>query len=182
MKTKNLVFTGLLSTFLFSGCVHTVGQYTPDIIIPKDKIIQKVSMENYNNNVVIQNRAGGVFCSLDSMITLPDNQPINLYISDALKSELVFNGLYDKDSFQKIYITLEDFESGSDFGFSYWKFEITVKTQRGYGYKVYSIYKHDGLPNADESCIDHTSHFVPAVKQLVNEIVKDPSFHNLFVN
>ncbi|MEA3383335.1 MAG: hypothetical protein U9Q20_01475 [Campylobacterota bacterium] len=178
-KLSKILSVTTLGLFLFTGCGYKTDTYTPSLKIKNSSFQNKVAI-NYGNDAVTVDMPEGVLCSLRSTVNMPNGDTIDKYIEDAFISELKLNNLYDENSKQLINIIVTDVTTSSMFGFSYWEFDATVKTQSGYGYKVSSKYEFDGHPKKDEACMHLSASFKPAVKKLLSEVVTHPSFDTLF--
>ena len=179
-QNSTIIAVSIASIILFTGCQRTVDVYTPEVDF-KTNAVSKLAI-NYGNEIIINEYPSRIGCSMDSAIVTPSGKSYSLYVENALISELKRNNLYNKtNALNLINIHLEDIESSSMFGASYWQFTVRITSKGSEEFTVSSRYVVDTHIKMDKACQDMRDTFEPALNKLMKDVFKHPSFNSLFI-
>ncbi len=120
-----------------------------------------------------------VMCRLATPVGAPDGMTFAKYIEDALSVELEMGNMLDPKSQVKIGGHIEELYGSTTLGNAYWEFKVKVTSSNGKSFDVASRYDYESSFSAYSACSEMQRSYLPAVQQLVNKIVTDPSFKTL---
>ncbi len=112
-------------------------------------------------------------------VMTPNQETFESYITSALVSELKIAGVYSESSNIQISGYLENLDFNSNIGSGKWMFDVNVSNERGISYKVNSVFLFSTNWVADKACQQVAQAFVPAVQNLIKDIVSNPKFNEL---
>ena len=112
-------------------------------------------------------------------VSTPNKETFEAYIKDALVSELKLAGIYSESSNIKISGTVKKLDFSSNIGAGKWMFDVSVSDEDGMSYQVNSIFNFSTNWVADKACQQVAQAFVPAVQNLIKDIVANPKFKAL---
>jgi predicted NAD/FAD-dependent oxidoreductase len=120
-----------------------------------------------------------ITCRAAGSVGTPDNISFEQYIHDAFVSELKLADKYDKNSPITIHGHLEKVDFNSNIGTAEWTFTLKATSTNSKSIIVNSTHEFSGSFVADKACQEVAQEFVPAVQQLIKDLVTNPEFHSL---
>ena len=112
-------------------------------------------------------------------VSTPNKESFESYITAALVSELKISGIYSESSDIRIDGFLEKLDFSSNVGSGKWMFNVDVSNSAGVSYKVNSVFEFSTNWVADKACQQVAQAFVPAVQNLIKDIVSNEKFKEL---
>jgi hypothetical protein len=118
-------------------------------------------------------------CRLMGEVDVAPGKSIEVYIRDALQSELFMAGAYDQASPVTITGRLDEVDVNT-VGTGSWTVAMTVtSTADPTGYSVTSTYPFASSFSAAGACKNAAAAFNPAVQELLGKVVSNPGFRKL---
>ena len=169
-----LVLLGIMTT----GCSYNIPKYgvSENNVRTIKQIKSKINVGNFTAKVKDQN---SITCRAAGGVGTPDKKPFEQYIKSALISELKLAGKFDPKA--KIIISgyLEEIDFNANIGTSDWVFKLKAISSNSKSIVVNSKYEFEGSFVADKACSEVAQAFVPAVQELIHDIVRHPGFNKL---
>ncbi len=169
----------LIIGFIFFGCTYSVNQYGSSLDTT-DKIKQLQSpplavdkFESYRPDLK------SIVCRANGVVATPDEVSFETYIERAFIDELKQANAYDPKSPAVVHGRLEEINFISSVGKGKWFMKLAVSSNTNPGYAVDSAYEFSANWVAFRACQQVAQAFVPAVQQLISQVVSDPRFKQL---
>jgi hypothetical protein len=120
-----------------------------------------------------------ITCRGAGPVTTPGKIPYESYIEGALRDEFRLAGIYDPNSRLVLGGNLELVDFSSNIGVARWM--LTLKLSSGDA-SYTTLTEHPFSTNyfGDKACQQVAQAFVPAVQQLIRDVVASPRFKSLF--
>lgn len=171
---KILSLTAVAAVVLLSGCAFKTSPYGASV-----QNVEAIKASNLKPVAVATFKSAkpglnSITCRAAGPVTVEPS--FEAYVQKALIDELKLAGAYDPASPVVLSGTLEavDFSSGITDG--NWTFSLAVANSRNESFTTKSSYGFSGSFVADRACQEVAQAFVPAVQQLIKDVVKNPKF------
>ena len=176
MKLYSYLAILLLCAFTFSGCTAAVNRYGASVenveSLRNMQVTSKVKVNAFTSDELHKS----INCRGTITINTPDGKPFEEYIRNAFISELKLAGIYDNESSLAIDGHFEKLEASSMIGDAKWMFKIVISAEGKETFTVDSEYPFSASFFGDRACQEVPQAFVPAVQQLINNIIYHPKF------
>jgi hypothetical protein len=187
MNTKGQLFIrGFLRTvfivmvgFSISGCTYSIRQYVPssdNVDKRNPSQVKSIAVDKFESS---EPGLRSMSCRASVQVATPNNVSFESYIEQAFIEELRLAGSYDPKSIIVVRGRLEkiDFSSGPFKG--NWSLRLVISSNTNPGFAVDSTYNFPASWPFWEACDEVAQAFVPAVRQLINEVVSNPQFSQI---
>lgn len=178
--TLGLITAGAL---LMSGCANKVPTYSNSAqnMRAVKTIAATATPVRIGKFSATNEGESKVMCRLATPVGTPDGMTFAKYIEDALATELEMGNMIDPKS--KITVTgnLDSLYGSTMLGNAYWEFKVTIASNNGKSFTVNSRYDYESSYTAYSACSEMQRSYLPAVQQLVNQIVTHPQFGELLI-
>ena len=169
-----------VSVLYITGCstykVNNYGISADNIGLMKELNGLQVSIDEFTS---LKPGLTTIQCRGAGPVSTPNKESFESYIKEALVSELKIAGIYSESSNIKISGSVENLDFNSNVGSGKWMFDVSVSDGNGMSYQVNSIFNFSTNWVADKACQQVAQAFVPAVQNLIKDIVSKPEFKSL---
>lgn len=173
-------FLAVLSVLLFTGCsTVTVDRYNTiaDNVNTLKEHDTKLSVGSFTADKSIRK----IPCRLAANISMPDQEPIETYIQNAIKEEIKMAGMFSEHSPLKISANVSSVTVSSGMTDGHWTIILTVKNSAGQSIDITNRREYASSFAGAAACIHHMpKNFLPTVQELINKIINHPEFTTLF--
>lgn len=177
---KLILLVAATSALALTGCsTYTVNQYgmsSENINLMKAMEGTKFSVGQFS---ATKPGLSSIQCRGAGPVATPGKTSFENYINAALISELKVAGVYDDNSQIRINGLVENLDFSSNIGAGKWVFDVTVSNNGATSYPVRSEYAFSTNFVADKASQQVAQAFVPAVQQLIKDIITHPKFKEL---
>ncbi len=177
-KTILIVGAVSLAALLSTGCTYNISQYgaSVDNVSKIKSINKKINVSDFTSSTPGES---SIVCRGAGPVTTPGKIAFEKYIKEAFISELKLAGKYDEKSPITISGHLENIDFNSNIGTADWVMTLKATSSNSKSVTVSSKYEFEGSFVADKACAEVAQAFVPAVQQLINELVSSKQFKTL---
>ncbi|NVK21184.1 MAG: hypothetical protein HWD86_01580 [Kangiellaceae bacterium] len=170
------IFIIVICLVVFTGCsTYTVNTYS-------------VSEKNINN---LKNLSGAtykvhgmksleannsIYCRGAGPVETPNKESFDDYLRNALNTELRIAGKYSENATVNLNGLIKKLDFRSSIGDGQWQFNVTISNGEDITFDVESTYDFSTNWVADKACQQVAQAFVPAVQQLIFDIISHASF------
>ena len=167
----------LVCALIISGCTAAVNQYGASIenveSLRSMQSTSKVKVNAFTSDELHKS----INCRGTITINTPDGKPFEkVYKEYVFFSELRLAGIYANESSLAINGNFEKLEASSMMGDAKWMFKIIISSEGKEPFTVDSEYDFSASFFGDRACQEVPKAFVPAVQQLINDIINHPKF------
>lgn len=120
---------------------------------------------------------GTISCRMAD-VTTPGGIPLTQYIKDAVQAELIASGRYSETGQTELKGYLDNIDSNT-IGNGYWKLGFTLASNNGSHASVYIRHDVETTLNGLESCKILARELMPAVQDLMKELLTDKQMKQL---
>lgn len=182
---KKALTLGLITAgaILMSGCANKVPTYSNSA--QNMRAVKTIAASAFPVNIgrfsATNEGESKVMCRLATPVGTPDGITFAKYIEDALTTEMEMGNMVDPKS--KITVTghLDKVYGSTMLGNAYWEFKLKVSSSNGKSFTVDSRYDYESSYTAYSACSEMQRSYLPAVQQLINQIVTHPQFGELLI-
>lgn len=171
------------SLVLLAGC-DTTSPVVPYAPSTSNALALQAAMKATGSTVSVGafTLAGGVEspgCRLVGALDVTAGKPLDVYLHDALQTELFTAGVYDTTSPVVITGRVEDLRVNTFLNGS-WTITVRIASSRyPAGYSVQVTHNFSTSYLAESACHNATNAFAPTVQELIGQIVSNPEFAKL---
>lgn len=177
---KKLLVVGFFVVYL-SGCSFTASNYGASFE-NVETIKELGSVQVFVEDFTATTSTSSIACRGAGSVVTPNKETFESYIHKAFVSELKLAGIFSETApiTLKGHFTKIDFNS--NIGNGKWAFELTATSDQDESVNIVS--KHEFSTNwvADKACQQVAQALVPAVQNLIGDIVKHSKFKELISN
>jgi hypothetical protein len=178
-KVVKITIAVLLLAYITGCSTYTVNRY--GISANNIEVMRSMDGLKFSVNKFSATNPGlnQIQCRGAGTISTPNKESFESYITAALVSELKIAGIYSESSNIKIDGIIENLDFSSNVGAGKWMFDVIVSDNSGNSYKVKSLFDFSTNWFADKACQQVAQAFVPAVQNLIKDIISHPKFKSL---
>jgi len=174
MMTAALLAAGMLST----GCsTYAATRYASSANNVTELRTLKGQALNVGEFKSAQGARNEIMCRARGPIKTPDGESFATYVRRALVSELTYAEVYSDKAPVTLSGTLDEVDFSSTTGT--WELALTVKSTNGRSLQVTEKYGFTPSLSAETSCEQAAQALMPAVQDLIKQLVSHPEFDAL---
>ena len=178
-KSLKLLSVALASIYLAGCSTYSVNNY--GISASNVEQLKKFDGVQVSVNDFTASKPGlsKIQCRGAGPVAVSEGTTFESYIKDALVSELKLSGLYSENAPIVIDGYFEKIDFNSQIGSGKWVFEAKVSSNENQTVNLKSVYEFSTNWVADKACQQVAQAFVPAVQNLIKDLVSNPQFVQL---
>ncbi len=168
----------LIIGFSFSGCysINRYGVSTDNVDKMKQLQTASLSVEKFES---YKPGLHSIICRGPAQVSTPDDISFESYIEQAFIDELKSAGVYDPKSTIVVHGRLEEIDFNTTPSKGRWSLKLAISSKTNQGFTVDSAYEFSADWTWFSACRQVAQDFVPAVQQLIGQVVSDPRFKQL---
>ncbi|MEH6343864.1 MAG: hypothetical protein V7785_02165 [Bermanella sp.] len=171
-----LFSVALISIYLAGCSTYMVNSYGVSVDNVESMKTHPGTSLSVNSFKSLKPGVSSIQCRGAGPVATPDKSTFEAYINKALISELKLAGIYSETSPISIDGYFEKLDFDSTIGSGKWIFSVNVSSDTGSAYTLSSIYPFSTNWVADKACQQVAQAFVPAVQNLIKDIISHPQF------
>ena len=167
----------LVATVAVSGCAFKTSPYgasVNNVEAIRSTGINQISVGKFQS---AKPGLSSITCRAAGPVTVEPS--FEAYIEQALIAELKLAGVYNQAAKLTITGKLEEVDFSSGMTDGNWLFILRISNSRNESFSTRSTLKFSGSFIADRACADVAQAFLPAVQNLIQDVIRNPKFKQL---